>query len=737
MASVKELLPVRKIGLHHIAFYRAFFENTLNLADIADQYLETGRNLVDARHTLILVQDALLVIGARKGNPPEQLALLKLPASVRKSVTETQKMLNRLRGIKKQIADQVHSLDPTEAAAPISFDDFIATFDPDNVLGQEEQLSFYYAEVGGSLTSATEEAKREDRERQALVPEPEDDNLSEAQKALQALHVRNLERRLVMINALASELTSNPTLDDPVVGWFHPKVAGKLIRAQLDTLGKVVDFANEYGWWWFKHVKGLGQVTAVKLTTWLSQNEPFLEKQIYQHVLKKAKTLPGGVITRVKSAVLPPVGQAAFSDPTVTVEGSGQIEPLEALRLPSRLDGQHGTNRAPLQNNRLAAKNDYEAIHEWLALYKTHTYQSYRKEAERLLLWSLFNMQKPLSSLTTRDLALFRDFLCNPQPASLWVAKRKYPRTHEKWRPFVNPNPPPDEPAALAADPSQEVEIQGSMSRESIAHTLTVLGGLMEFLTSQQYLLSNPFKGLPKLASNRSMRVNHRINQRLWQRIQDRLDQVPVADTVAYRTVFAIQFFYLTGLRLSELCAVKMGDFQAQENDEGTLAWYLSVAGKGGRRREVYLVKPALELLQCYLETLGLDQDPRLNIADAPLLGYIKREDIERMGEGQFERYPIYHTVIYADTKRFLSELAKEIENQAPFDAEAIKAITPHWLRHTFASMLVKTTPLAQVRDMLGHASIHTTSLYLGTEKEEGEKAMEKAFLKNSTIRLN
>ncbi|PJX19950.1 integrase (plasmid) [Advenella sp. S44] len=728
MASVKELLPVRKIGLHHIAFYRAFFENTLNLADIADQYLETGRNLVDARHTLILVQDALLVIGARKGKAPEQLARLKLPASVRKSVTETQKMLDRLRGIKKQIADQAHSLDPAKAAAPISFDDFIASFDPDNILGQEEQLSFYYAEVGGNLTSASQETEREDRDRQALVSEPDDQPLSDAQKALQALHVKNLERRLVMINELAGELTSDPTLGDPVAGWFHPKVADKLIRAQLDTLGKLVDFANEYGWWWFKHVKGLGQVTAVKLTTWLSQNEHFLEKQIYQHVLKKSKDLPGGVITRVHSPVLPPAEQGDSTDHLVWVEGSRQIEPLESLRLPERLDGRQGTNRAPPPNNRLAAQNDYEAIHEWLALYKTHTYQSYRKEAERLLLWSLFNMQKPLSSLTTADLALFRDFLCNPQPASLWVARRKYPRTHEKWRPFVNPNPPPDEPAAISADPGQEVELKGSMSRESIAHTLTVLGGLFEFLTSQRYLLSNPFKGLPKLSSNRSMRVNHRINQRLWRLIQDRIDQVPAADTVAYRTVFAIRFFYLTGLRLSELCALRLRDFQVQENDEGNLAWYLVVEGKGGRSRKVYLVKPALELLQQYLAILGLALDPRLNDGETPLIGYSKGGCGGSDGEGLIERSPIFHTVIYADIKRFLAELGTEIEEEAPFEAHALRGISPHWLRHTFASILVKTTPLAQIRDMLGHASINTTSLYLGTEKEEGEKAMEKAF---------
>lgn len=129
------------------------------------------------------------------------------------------------------------------------------------------------------------------------------------------------------------------------------------------------------------------------------------------------------------------------------------------------------------------------------------------------------------------------------------------------------------------------------------------------------------------------MRVNHRINRRLWQRIQDRLDQVPVADTVAYRTVFAIRFFYLTGLRLSELCAVKMGDFHVQENDEGNLAWFLSIKGKGARFRDVYLVKPALNLLQQYLATLRLESDPRLNELDLPLIGY--KNGKTRIGSGK------------------------------------------------------------------------------------------------------
>lgn len=97
-------------------------------------------------------------------------------------------------------------------------------------------------------------------------------------------------------------------------------------------------------------------------------------------------------------------------------------------------------------------------------------------------------------------------------------------------------------------------------------------------------------------------------------------------------------------------------------------------------------------------------------------------------GAGLYVRTPVFHTVVYANIKRFFRKLASEIEGEAPFDAQALRKISPHWLRHTFASMLVKTTPLAQVRDMLGHSSINTTSLYLGTEKAEGEKAMEQAF---------
>jgi hypothetical protein len=73
--------------------------------------------------------------------------------------------------------------------------------------------------------------------------------------------------------------------------------------------------------------------------------------------------------------------------------------PIDALDLPADLDGRHGTNRA--DGHRLvAAHTDLDAVRAWLARFagtKT-TFDSYRKEAERLLLWSVLQRGKPLSS---------------------------------------------------------------------------------------------------------------------------------------------------------------------------------------------------------------------------------------------------------------------------------------------------------------------------------------------------
>ena len=84
------------------------------------------------------------------------------------------------------------------------------------------------------------------------------------------------------------------------------------------------------------------------------------------------------------------------------------LEPLEQLSLPPELDGGRGTNRALGARSQIAAQTDVDAITAWLARFADTkaTFDTYRKESERLLLWSTTELRKPLSSLTHEDLLL-------------------------------------------------------------------------------------------------------------------------------------------------------------------------------------------------------------------------------------------------------------------------------------------------------------------------------------------
>ena len=128
------------------------------------------------------------------------------------------------------------------------------------------------------------------------------------------------------------------------------------------------------------------------------------------------------------------------------------LRPLEQLSLPSELDGGLGANRALGSRYQIAAQNDVDAIKAWLARFveTKATFDTYRKESERLLLWSTTELRKPFSSLTHEDLFVYRRFLADPQPAQRWVMTgRKVARADPSWRPFAGPLSPSSERQAF------------------------------------------------------------------------------------------------------------------------------------------------------------------------------------------------------------------------------------------------------------------------------------------------
>jgi len=105
---------------------------------------------------------------------------------------------------------------------------------------------------------------------------------------------------------------------------------------------------------------------------------------------------------------------------TVVPGGDGHL-PNEKFVLLADLDGSAGRYRAPLEKCVLMEANDQEAIDAcWHRSGRAHpttegdlssTERSYRKEAERLLLWSILQRKKALSSLSDEDATAYRTFL--------------------------------------------------------------------------------------------------------------------------------------------------------------------------------------------------------------------------------------------------------------------------------------------------------------------------------------
>lgn len=714
MPAIQNLIPTRYIGLHHIALFRAFFEESLNLADIADRYLETGRDLVAARRTLIMVQDALIAAGMRRDYDLDKLALLRVPDAV-------------VRGLRDfaALAEQDESNEQAQPEHP-SFEDFVLAYDPDGFFSQEEQLEHYYDHYPSALKTDTIRygAAKPDPTHTALtyLDDRPDGDLSPSEQLKQALglrqdnesqsrHLKRLEARIRTINELEPVAAAEPALDDLVYGWFDPRVARRLSHAGLETLGHIIDCANHNGYRWFTHVPKLGELTSVRIIQWLKANESNLMCEIQPWALTPRQQL---------TSTLPALKDQGLQ--TANPAKTENIAPLERFSVPQMLDGSNGTNRYPQSRNRLRAINDYEAIYTWLDRYRQspNTYASYRKEAERLLLWAIKGKGKPLSSIDVEDATEYVQFLFDPQPASLWVANKRYPRFHPEWRPFVNKNHLIDRPTSSAANLTTDLlqaEPTGSMTRDSIKLSLTIVNNMFNWLVSQLYLETNPFAALPNFRSNRQIKAHRSFSQRQWELITSYIQELDATQPLANRLIFTLRFGFGTGLRLNEIVKITTSDFTIGDLGPDLLdVWFLNVKGKGQKERQIPLPRSLVKEVRRYLMACSLPDDPRLAPANTPLFASPRDPD-----------KPIFHSVLYRQVKDFFNEIATDIQTEEPALAKYFRGASTHWLRHTHGTLAVQNgVSLPTVMQSLGHASLKTTSIYVRAQDEQRLKEMEK-----------
>src|SRR3989344_1691752 len=147
-----------------------------------------------------------------------------------------------------------------------------------------------------------------------------------------------------------------------------------------------------------------------------------------------------------------------------------------------------------------------------------------------------------------------------------------------------------------------------------------------------------------------------------------RLLDIKGDETKDLRDKAILELLFSTGLRVSELCALKRDSFLEAKNGE------ISIRGKGGKIRVVFISDTAKEALKKYLD---------------------KRGDTEE--------------ALFFLTPRSMERMIK----QRAIEAGISKKVTPHIIRHCFATDLLSNgADIRSVQALLGHSNIATTQIY-------------------------
>ena len=365
------------------------------------------------------------------------------------------------------------------------------------------------------------------------------------------------------------------------------------------------------------------------------------------------------------------------------------------------------------------AENDLDAVSGWLQRHQDspHTFDSYKREAERLLAWCASRAQT-LSALMAEDLVAYQRFLQDPQPRETWCLQSE-PRY---LAPGV-PNPdwqslrrPPRYLADGAPNPAWRPFVSG-LSPSAAKQATTILFGLLEYLCAIGYLAGNPIRAARTRATRpRNQTVQRYLGQESWQFVLEHLESWPraTAREVAHyqRTKFLISFLYLTGLRRSEIAQASTADLVQRRGQ-----WWLHVSGKGHTGLPVPVAQDALDVLQAYRISLGRSPWPNPHQPE-PLL-------MDLYGKGRQLTSKAVHQIVTA----LFDSAAKACPD--PEQARLLQSATTHWLRHTAAThQLDAGIPLLVVRDNLRHASVQTTERYLHVEPDRQHAQTQKHRLR-------
>lgn len=232
---------------------------------------------------------------------------------------------------------------------------------------------------------------------------------------------------------------------------------------------------------------------------------------------------------------------------------------------------------------------------------------------------------------------------------------------------------------------------QEGRAASTVARKLASIKAFYRFLTAERYIRRNPAEVLE--AASRGLHLPKVLSV---QEVERLLDEPNLGTLDGYRDKTMLELLYATGMRVSELVnvPVKNVDMKMQ---------YVIVMGKGSKERMLPLGRTALHYLEHYLMVVR----PQLLHGKPD-----KAAELFVTGWGGSMTRERFYEIIVAYGK----------------SAGISKRVTPHMLRHSFATHLLNNgTDLRIVQELLGHVDISTTQIYTHLDVERLREVYDKA----------
>lgn len=213
------------------------------------------------------------------------------------------------------------------------------------------------------------------------------------------------------------------------------------------------------------------------------------------------------------------------------------------------------------------------------------------------------------------------------------------------------------------------------LAAATIARKLAAIKAFYRFMTAEGYMDANPAEVVE--AGTKGIKLPRVLSEDEVVRL---LNQPDITTAEGFRDRTMLEVLYATGMRVSELINLTLERVDLNMK-------YIIAFGKGSKERIVPLGSVAAEFLQQYLEKVR----PKLTHED-------KNTNIVFLAFGGHEL-----------TRQRFWQIIRAYGRKAKIS----KALTPHILRHSFATHLLDNgADLRSVQELLGHSDISTTQIY-------------------------